>query len=349
MLSPSDIEKLDRSRLHLIYENWPAHCKKAYQIDVNVPEIPDIEEVVYAGMGGSATTGDILQDWLRSSIEIPFHVVKDYHLPKFADKNTFVIATSCSGNTEEVLSIFSEAMKSECKIATISSGGLLEETSLRNNVTHTKIRFTLLSRASFPYLFYVSSKILETCGLIRGLEDQIPRSIEILDRVSKKISVKVPLKENLSKDIAVKIYDSLPVIYGSSLNRAVAIRFKNVLNENSKMHAIVDVIPELCHNEVVAWEGSKNKPLRALLLRYKGEPTEVETMFEIVRELIRDVGFEVFEVWSLGEDRLSKIVSLLYILDFASFYAAALRGFDPTPTVNIDKVKQGLKSKRSLN
>jgi len=344
MLSESEIERLDRSRLHSIYENWPTYCKNAYQIDVNVPDISNIEEIIYAGMGGSATAGDILQDWLRSSVEIPFHVIKDHHLPKFVGKNTFVIATSCSGNTFEILSIVKEAMEFGCRIATISSGGLLEEISLKNKIPHTKIRFILLSRASFPYLFYVSSKILKTCGLIRALEGQIQNSIKIIDQISKKISIKVSFKENLSKEIALKIYDSLPVIYGSGLNRAVAIRFKNVLNENSKMHAIVDVIPELAHNELVAWEGSDKKLLKALFLRYRGEPSEVRIMFEIVNKLISDTGSEVFEVWSFGDDRLSKILSLLYILDFSSIYAAVLRGFDPTPTVNIEKMKQGLKS-----
>lgn len=343
MLSPSEVKGIDKSGLYRIYEDWPIHCKSAYKIEVNAPEASNVKNIVYAGMGGSATPGDILQDWLKDSIAIPFYVVKDYHLPKFAGKNTFVIAISCSGNTEETLSIVHESLKAGCKVATISSGGLLEKMSLDNNIPYNRIVFTLLSRASFPYIFYLSAKILASFGFIRGLEGQIPNSIKVVEDVSKHISIQTSIEENLSKKIALWLYDSLPVIYGSNLNRAIAIRFKDVLNENAKMHAIVDAMPELCHNEIVAWEGIKDKPLKPLLLRYAGEPPEVKVRFEILKELIRDAGFEILEAWSWGEDQLSKIISLLYILDFASLYLAVLRGFDPTPTVSIEKMKKGLK------
>ena len=343
MLSSSEVKGIDKSGLYKVYEDWPIHCRKAYEIEVNAQDASNVEKIVFAGMGGSATPGDILQDWLKDNINIPFYVVKDYHLPRFAGKDTFVLAVSCSGNTEETLSIVHESLKAGCKVTTISSGGFLEEMSLKNNIPYNKIVFTLLSRASFPYIFYVSAKILASCGFIKGLEDQIPNSIRVVEDVSKIISIKALIEENLSKKIAIWLYDSLPLIYGSNLNRAVAIRFKNVLNENSKMHAIVDAMPELCHNEIVAWEGIKDKPLKPLFLRYREEPPEVKVRFEIFKELIRDAGFEILEAWSWGEDQLSKIVSLLYILDFASLYLAVLRGFDPTPTVSIEKMKQRLK------
>jgi glucose/mannose-6-phosphate isomerase len=345
MLSLLEVKKIDKSGLYKVYEDWPKYCKKAYEVEVNAPDASNVRKIIYAGMGGSATPGDILQDWLKDSINIPFYVVKDYHLPKFAGKDTLVLAVSCSGNTEETLSIVHESLKAGCKVATISSGGLLEKMSLKNNIPHNKVTFTLLSRASFPYIFYASSKIFVSCGFIKGLEDQISNSIKVVERVSKRISVEASIEENLSKKIALWLYDFLPVIYGSNLNRAVVIRFKNVLNENAKMHAIVDVLPELCHNEIVAWEGAKDKALKPLFLRYKGEPPEVKVRFEILRELIKDAGFDVLEIYSQGEDRLSKIMSLLYILDFSSLYTAVLRGFDPSPTASIEKMKNRLKSR----
>jgi glucose/mannose-6-phosphate isomerase len=345
MLSPSEVKRIDKSGLYKVYEDWPSHCKNAYKIKVNAPEASNVKNIVYAGMGGSATPGDILQDWLKDSIDIPIHVVKDYHLPKSAGKDTFVIAASCSGNTEETLSIVHESLKAGCKVAAISSGGLLEKMSLDNNIPHNRIVFTLLSRASFPYLFYVSAKILATCGFVSGSKDQIPSSIRVIEEISKRISIEASIEENPSKNIALWLHDSLPVIYGSNLNRAVAIRFKNVLNENAKMHAIADAMPELCHNEIVAWEGIKDTPLKPLLLRYEGEPIEVKERFEIFKGLIRDASLEILEAWSSGDDKLSKIVSLLYILDFASLYLAILRGFDPTPTKFIEKMKNRLKSR----
>lgn len=345
MLSPSEVKKVDKSGLYKIYESWPELCKKAYETEVNVPDASNIEKIIYAGMGGSATPGDIFQDWLKDNIDIPFYVVKDYHLPKFAGNDTLVIAVSCSGNTEEILSVVRESLKARCKIATISSGGLLEKISLKYNIPYNKIVLTLLSRASFPQIFYVAIKIIASFGFIKGLEDQIPKSIMVVKDISKHISIEEPIGKNLSKKIATQFYDSLPLIYGSNLNRAVAIRFKNVLNENAKMHAIVDVMPELCHNEIVAWEGIKNKPLKPIFLRYKGEPPEVKARFEIFKELIEDTGFNVFEVWSKGNGCLSKIISLLYMLDFSSLYMAVLRGFDPSPTVNIEKMKNRLKSR----
>ncbi|MGQ9719169.1 MAG: bifunctional phosphoglucose/phosphomannose isomerase [Nitrososphaerales archaeon] len=345
MLSPSEVKKIDKSGLHKIYEDWYVHCVNAFQTEVKVPDISHIKEVVFAGMGGSATPGDVLQDWLRDDIKIPLYVVKDYHLPRFVGRDTFVLAVSCSGNTEETLSVVHEAIKAGCKVATISSGGLLEEISLKNNIVHNKIAFKSLSRASFPYLFYVSVKILSNYGLLKGLEGQILNSIRLVKDISKHVSIDSPTEGNISKKLASKLCNSLPFVYGSSLNRAVAVRFKNVLNENSKMHVVVDVQPELCHNEIVAWEGAKEKAFKALFLRYEREPPEVKARFEIIGRLIRDAGFETLEAWSWGTDRLSKIISLLYILDFASLYVAVMRGFDPSLTASIDKVKRGLKSR----
>ena len=99
MLTPFEIERIDRSKLYSIYDEWPISCKDANQIEVNIPDIQNIDEIIYSGMGGSATAGDILQDWLQYKIDIPFYVVKDYNLPKFTDKDTLVISASCSGNT----------------------------------------------------------------------------------------------------------------------------------------------------------------------------------------------------------------------------------------------------------
>lgn len=342
MLLPSQVKSVDRSGQYLIYEGWPTHFKKGLQVEVKAPKASDAKAIIYAGMGGSAAAGGLLQDLLRQDLTVPFFVVKDYHLPAFADKDTFLLAVSCTGDTEEIVNVAHEGLKRGCRIATVSSGGILEEFSLKKGIHHTKIECLFLPRASFPYLFSAAVKVLTISGLLRGVEGQLPESIEVVEKLSSQLRINTPLEKNLAKTMAVQLHNRLPVIYGSPLTRAVAIRFKNMLNENAKMHAIVDVLPELCHNEIVAWEG-RGLPLRSVLLRLEREPPKVKKRFEIVKGLIEKGGHEVLEARPQGKGHLSQLISLIYILDFTSLYMAILRGLDPSPTPSISEMKERLK------
>jgi glucose/mannose-6-phosphate isomerase len=338
MLSLPEIKSVDRSGLYKIYRNWYNYCEDASKIDVISPDVKRAEKIVFAGMGGSAIVGDILKDWFELTLKIPFQVVKDYHLPNYADKHTFVIAVSCSGNTEETISIVYESIKKGCMIATVSSGGILEKISIKNRIPHNKIKLILVPRASFPYLLYVPLRILSQ-SLSLKLGHQIKNSINTIKNLSNRLHAGIVIEKNQSKKIASRVYNTIPITYCSPLTRSVGIRFKSSLNENAKVHTMIDQLPELCHNEIVTWEGHNKFPIKPIFLRYKGENPEVMVRFEVIKDIIKNKGVDILELFTEGNDHLSKVMSLLYILEFSTLYLAVLQKIDPVPTLNIDKLK----------
>lgn len=345
VLEFEEFERIDRFGFYRDYIDWPNHANEALKIDVKYPENIEVDRIIIGGMGGSGIIGDIIQDWLQFKVDIPIHVIKDYHLPKFINRRSFILVISCSGDTEEALSILSEALKINAIITTISSGGILEEVSKRKGIHHTKIKMLLTPRSSLPYMFYTSAKILIKSNLINDFTNELQNSINVLKDISKTLTPNVDLEQNISKQIADWLHLCIPIIYASNLHRSAAIRFKNSLNENAKIHALVEILPELCHNDLAAWLKNGLEGWRPLFIRYPNEPIEVLERFNAIKEIIEESGIEIMEVIAKGESNLDYIMSAIYILDFASIYSAILRGIDPKPIPNIDRLKSTLEKR----
>lgn len=340
MLTVEEVESVDSSGMYKYFEDWPNHFQKALNTKINNTINFAPSRIIYAGLGGSASAGDILKSWLSSILKIPFIVLKDYELPEFVGSQDLVLAVSCSGDTEEVLQVTKNALERNCKILSISSGGMLEKFSKKNNIPFTKIKRLGVSRASFPYLFYMSANILKELNLIKKVESQLYSSVLAVQDIQKEISIHTPVNKNPAKNLASKIYDGIPIIYVSAENRKLATRFKASLNENAKMLAHSAIIPELCHNEVEIWNKQISKLLKPLFVRHSNESTIIKNRFKVMKEIIEDAGFEVFEFWETGKDYLSQILRSLYVLDYTSIYAAVLNNENPLETPRIDAVKR---------
>lgn len=340
MLSRKEVDSIDSSGLHEYYENWPTYFQEAIKIKVSLPNEFKPDHIIYAGLGGSAAPGDILKNWLSHSLNIPFIVLKDYDLPEFVGKNDFVLAVSCSGETEEVSEVVKVAIKKRCKIATITSGGNLEKLSIKNSIPYTKIKNLIVSRASFPYLFYPTANILKEINLLGGVETQLYSSIQAIKEAQQYFVADTIIEKNPSKQLATKISDKIPIIYVSSENRKVAVRFQASLNENAKMFAHVSIIPELCHNEVEIWTKNISRQFKPLFIRHNEESSKITKRFKVMKQIIESAGLEVYEIWEKGNDYLSRTMRTLYLLDYATIYTAILRNEDPLGTPGIDTVKR---------
>ncbi len=340
MLTVEEVESIDSLGLYKHLEEWPNHCQKALNQQIKHSININPSRIIYSGLGGSAAPGDILKNWLSSILKIPFIVLKDYDLPEYVGSQDLVLAVSCSGDTEEVLQVTKNALNRGCNILTISSGGMLEDFSKKNNIPFTKITRLDVSRASFPYLFYVSANILKKLELIKDVEHQLYSSALSIQEIKKEISVHTPINKNPAKTLANKIYDGIPIIYVSAENRKLATRFKASLNENAKMLAHSAIIPELCHNEVEIWSNKASKLLKPLFIRHSKESTIITNRFKVMKEIIEDTGFEVIEFWETGKDYLSSLLRSLYLLDYTSIYTAILNNENPLETPRIDSVKR---------
>ncbi len=325
----------------------PKEVKVSKQITIKYGKPRNI---IVTGMGGSAIGGEILQDWLRDRLTVPVEICRDYVLPAYADRSTLVIAVSFSGETEETLSAFVDAIGRRCMVITISSGGRLLSASKGMKLPHVVIPNGRPPRAAIPHLFFPLPILLEKMDVIAGLDRELNETIQVVESVGKENSPLIATRENPSKTLALELRESIPVVYGFRQFRAIAHRLKTQFNENSKQFSTYNVFPELNHNEIVAWESPEiaTKGFAVVLIRDPDEPLEIKHRIEIIKRFAAQRAQKVLEIPANGKQRLAKMFSVMLKGDFASVYLAILRGLDPTPVKTIDETKAELSRKSDM-
>ena len=342
----SEIKRIDKSNMLSFCVEAPKHYAEAAKIAKTVSiSYPKPQTIVVAGMGGSAIGGELLKDWARDKIAVPIEVCREYSLPAYANKNTLVFVISYSGETEESLSVFLDAIKRKCMSVCISSGGVLHEFAEKLNVPHLCVPSGMAPRATLPYLFMPLPILLNKIGLVSDVTPEISETIKILRQVSDSNSPEKPFKDNFSKKLASNICGTVPVIYGFGIYRAVAQRLKTQFNENSKFPAKWEFFPELNHNEIVGWEAVKElaKYFSVIFIRDNDESEAMRQRIQATKELICKESVKVFEVQSIGKSMLAKMSSVICTGDFTSVYLAIMRGIDPTPVKTITLLKEKMK------
>lgn len=340
--------KLDKSHAILNVLSYPEACLQAYTLEPNILPEEEISPrtIVIAGMGGSGISGDIIATWLQNRVEIPIISVKDYILPNYVDKNTLVILVSYSGNTEEVLSIFSQALERKTQILAVTSNGKLEEYCQKAKVPFIRIPGGYQPREAIIYLTIPIASLFEKLGIVGDLSSEIESTAKILRQVREQIEPEVLLEENPAKNIAAQILNTIPIVYGSGIQSPIAYRIKCQLNENSKVHAFYGTIPEMNHNEIMGWNYVEPSMFSVIFLRHHGERKEIGMRIEIIKNLLLEGNAaKVLEIWAKGEGILEKMFSTMFIGDMATLYLAFLRGVDPSKIEFIEKLKKELEKR----
>jgi glucose/mannose-6-phosphate isomerase len=291
---------------------------------------------VFAGMGGSGAIGDIISSVLSKN-DIHVKIVKGYHLPNTVDSNTLVVVSSVSGNTIETLSILESASKKNCKLIGFSSGGKMEKYCSNNEINFRKIEKFHSPRASLTSFLYSILNVLEP--LLPLKVEEIKESIQVLEIVSKKISYNNLTETNESLSLSNWI-SGIPLIYYPWGLESAATRFKNSLQENAKTHVIAEDVLEASHNGLVSWEKLSN--VKPILLQGKDDFVKTKERYQIIKEYFNINKIEFKEVISVEGSILTKLVNLIYVLDYSSIYLAVRNGIDPSPVNSIDFVKNKL-------
>ena len=336
MITREILEKYDPQKMHKAYDKWPQIAKDAYDSEIETVDFKDIDHVVFSGMGGSGTIGDLFSSVL-SKTSIYTTVVKGYELPKTVDENTLVVTTSVSGDTAETLSILESASKKNCKVIGFSSGGSMESFCTKNNMQYRKIPKIHSPRASFPIFVY---SILKTLNSIIPVDKQdILQSIKLLENTSQDISSTNLSQTNPSFTLSEWLTGT-PVIYYPWGLHAAAIRFKNSFQENAKTHAIIEDVIESGHNGIMSWE----TPSDMVPIMIEGTDDHVKTKerWKILREYFDENQIKYKEIFSVDSGILSKILCLIYLLDYTTIYHAIRLEIDPSPVKSIDFIKEKL-------
>jgi len=316
-------------------------AKVAEKIQVNFPKPVNI---VVAGLGGSAIGGDLLKDWAKTQLKIPIEVSREYQLPEYAGKKTLALICSYSGDTEETLSSFLDALKRKCMIFCVSSGGALIKYAQKHNVPYLQVPRGMPPRAALPYMLVPLLVLLEKAGLVKGVTKELDEAIVVLKKISYENGPDMLTRDNFAKTVATHIGDTAPAIYGFGVYRSVAQRFKQQFNENAKSAAKWEFFPELDHNEIVGWEGrgEQCKYFSVIFIRESQEPVEIESRIETTKQIMERRGLIMFDLEVQGKSTLAKMLSTIVVGDFISVYLAVQRGVDPTPVKTINVLKDTL-------
>jgi glucose/mannose-6-phosphate isomerase len=344
------IESLDPRDMHRLIYEFSAQLQEAAEIaqrtPIRLPAGIPLHNIVVTGLGGSAIGGDLVRSYLSEELKIPLLVNRDYFLPAFTSPSTLCIASSYSGNTEETLSAYADAKAKGARIVCITSGGTLEQKARADGFPVFKIPSGYPPRAALGFSAMSLLCCLASLGLIADKSADIKESIALTAKLREEYRRETATEKNLAKQLAVKLYGSIPLIYAANHHfDAIALRWKGQMCENAKLIAYSNVLPELNHNEIVGWEFPPKllSSLSVVILRDAGDYARVQKRMEITKEIIRTKAKEVIEVRTQGNSLLARIFSAVHLGDYVSFYLANLNAVDPTPVAVIDYLKNQLK------
>jgi glucose/mannose-6-phosphate isomerase len=297
--------------------------------------IQAFQQVVLTGLGGSGIGGTIVQDYVNGAMTIPFIVNKDYSLPAFVGKNTLVIASSYSGNTEETIQAMKEALKKKATVVCITSGGTIANMCKKKNLDCILLPAGMPPRSCLGYSLTQVLFILAHFGLIKqDFQKEIAASVKLLKKESKSI-------QQQAKQLAKKLHGKTPILYAASGFEGVAVRFRQQINENAKMLAWHHVIPEMNHNELVGWR-DKDKSKIVVFLRNEQDYSRTQLRMEINKKIIKKYTPHITELWTKGKSYLERVFYMVHLTDWVSIDLAVLHGVDDTEVKVIDYLKESL-------
>ncbi len=322
--------------MHEVYDKWPQIAKQSYESSSEIGDFRNIDHVVFCGMGGSGTICDMFSSILSKS---DFHicVVKGYHLPATIDSNTLVVASSVSGNTVETLAVLEAASRLGCKTAAFSVGGKMREFCAKHNLPFKEIPQFHSPRASLPSFIY---PMLHYFGSMFDIkENDVLESIKSLETLQQKINSSNLNSDNTSLNLAEWLV-GIPMIYYPWGLQAAAIRFKSSLQENAKIHAMAEDMMEASHNGIVSWETPSN--VQPVLIQGTEDYIKTKERWKIFEDYFNEKKIDFYKIPSVNGNILSKLMSLIYLLDYATIYKAFLNKTNPTPTSSIAYIKDRL-------
>jgi glucose/mannose-6-phosphate isomerase len=308
-------------------------------------EVPKIEgrfeNIVFAGMGGSALPALISTSW--PGYDIPFEICRNYDIPAYVSDKTLFIAASYSGNTEETLSALSQAEEKGAVIASFSGGGQLEEIAAQKGYPYVKIPKAEQPRYAVFYMLAALINILQAAGLQKDVSDELAQAAGFLRDAVKDWVATVPQAQNHAKQLAVELAGKSAVIYAGPRLAPAAYKWKISFNENAKNVAWWGVYPEFNHNEFIGWSSHPiQKPYSVIDLRSNLEHARVQKRFELSDRLLSGKRPAAHVVEVQGKNLLEQLMWAITFGDFVTIYLALCNGVNPAPVDLVEKFKKEL-------
>ena len=307
-----------------------------------------INRVLAVGMGGSALAPEFVQTWVDARLAVPYDIVKSYALPASVNEHTLVIASSCSGNTEEIIEALGHARDKGAQVAVIAGGGKLVEIAERDSVAHIVLPPIKIQPRMLTFVqIRAHVAMLQLFGLVDGgpLLEEIASAHDWLRDGTARWGKDVPTDKNLAKQIALQAVGKTPVFYGGPLTWSLAYKWKISWNENAKNVAFWNKYPETSHNEFIGWSSHPvEKPFAVFDLVSNLEHPHVLARFELTDRLLSGLRPAATRLDLEGDTLLKQLLLAHVLADYASIYTGILNGVDPGPVPLVTKLKTELQN-----
>jgi len=349
--SKEEILKVDKSQLWVSISKLSSQIRQVWDeiFNLSIPEsCPLAKNVVISGMGGSALGGRIIDSLLLDRFKVPIEIVTEYNLPNYVDKNTLVILSSYSGNTEETLSAAREAINRGAIIFAVSTGGKLKEFCDENNICtyvyNPKFNPSGEPRMGLGYSVVSILAILARCKFVDIVDSEMKETAMFVDSFDGVFGISTPTDKNAAKLLATKLFGFIPVFVASEHLIGCTHAFKNQLNENSKNFSVLFDLPELNHHlmEGLGYPKGAKEILKFVFIESDKYSTPLAKSYELTKDVVTQNGFSFEGYKTQSKQKLLQIFEILSLSLYAAYYLAILNGIDPKPIPWVDYFKDQL-------
>lgn len=328
-------------------DRLPDQLQSAWQLGQKqpLPESYGVRQVLIAGMGGSAIGADLLAAYIAPLSQVPVQVLRDYDLPAWAiGPDTLVIASSHSGNTEETLTVYQQAIRNDCQVLAVTTGGKLAECARQDGVTVWRFSHQGQPRAAVGFSFGLLLAAFSRLGFIASPAAELSGAIASMKMQQNSLRAETPVVGNPAKRQAGQLMNRWVTVIGGGLLAPVARRWKGQISEVAKAWGQFEFLPEVDHNTLAGVHHPEERlsELMVLFLQASTEHPRNQLRTDLTRKIfmLQGIGTDVYQ--ATGETRLAQLWTTLHFGDYMAYYLAMAYGVDPTPVEAIEGFKREL-------
>jgi glucose/mannose-6-phosphate isomerase len=347
----ANLQHIDKQNMLAEIDSLPDQLAQAWSLGQALPDpgsAQGVQQVIIAGMGGSAIGADLLAAYVASSCDVPVIVHRDYGLPAWAygDK-TLVIASSHSGNTEETLDSFESAMINGCRVLTVCTGGELAQRTKKHGVVCWIFSHKGQPRAAVGFSFGLLLRMFCRLGLVPDQSREIESAVTEMKKQQTSLAASVPAVHNPAKRYSGQLVGRWVTIYGAGILAPVARRWKGQINELAKAGANFEFLPEADHNAFAALVNPSDLLMprtMTLFIRCASDHPRNRLRSDITKQgfMLEGLNTDVYD--AKGETPLAQMWTALHFGDYLAFYLAIAYNIDPTPVDALQGLKAALKN-----
>lgn len=346
------MKKLDPSGVLDSTAMFSDQCNQAWR-ESSVIQFPNeyktAQNVVVCGMGGSRFTPKTIKELFRDHITVPYEIVEDYTLPAYVGKNSLVMLSSFSGNTEEVIACGIEGYARGAFVTGLAQGGKVIELLKQHNSPYyqfeSKFNPCGQPRIGGGYLLFGHIGLLVSLGFLNIHSDEIHAAISYSRVLAAKYLATVPETKNKAKQFAKILQDKHPFIITSEFLRGFGNGFANQINETAKMMSDYRYIPELNHHLLEGLKRPGTVQQNGLFVFFLSNfyTPPVQNRYAITADVVKKQHVGTYIVALEGASKAAQVLEAFTLAAFTTFYMAMLYDTDPVAIPWVDYFKQQLK------